>query len=326
MNDSNGKDFCQWLKHMKLSRIILLVSLILILLPFFTLYYFSTLERNSLSITHNAHSHIDLPEELNLVNNMDMNGRVQELLRIKGSVSSELRDMENKRQKIQLDIQTYTKNIEQLKNELTHQQMELNRLKISVEQAQFAQKEALQQNTPDLALPKRLLTNHLPEILPSVSKSTAKNCRMYSCFDHSRCSLTSGFPVYLYDPDLFPVMNNGWDVDGFLKTTLKQTLGYNPHLTNNPKEACVFLVLVGEALKDTDELDNFGNHNNVQPLDSNALKQLPYWGGDGRNHILLNLARRDLSANSGDLFSSVDTGTNSNNLCLFIYKTIFFLR
>lgn len=51
-----------------------------------------------------------------------------------------------------------------------------------------------------------------------------------------------------------------------------------------------------------------GNHLNLPPLDSKALGRLPYWGGDGRNHVLLNLARRDLSANSGDIFSDVDTG------------------
>lgn len=107
------------------------------------------------------------------------------------------------------------------------------------------------------------------------------------------------------------MMNEGWDVDGFLKTTLKQALGYNPHLTGDPKEACVFLVLVGEALKDVDDFSDAGGGAGVSlppQLDSKALKRLPYWGGDGRNHVLLNLARRDLSAGSGDLFSSVDTG------------------
>lgn len=124
-----------------------------------------------------------------------------------------------------------------------------------------------------------------------------------------RCSLTSGFPIYLYDPDQHPVMNDGWDVDGFLKTTLKQVLGYNPHLTQNPKEACIYVVLVGEALKDTDDVsENVGNRLNLPPVDSEALKRLPYWGGDGRNHVLLNLARRDLSAGSGDIFSGIDTG------------------
>ncbi|RZB38838.1 exostosin-3, partial [Asbolus verrucosus] len=304
-----SKELCQKLTQIKLSRIVVMVFIILILTPLFTHFYLSNIERSSNHITHNAHSHIDLPEDINAMKEPDLRVGVEELLRIKGSVLSELRDMERKRQKLLFEIQSYSKNIEELKQELAHQQTNLNRLKISVEQAQVAQREALQQNTPDLALPKRLTVNQFPPILPSLPPSLTRFCRMFLCFDHSRCSLTSGFPVYLYDPDQFPVMNDGWDVDGFLKTTLKQTLGYNPHLTNDPKEACIFLVLVGEALKDVDDIsENVGNHLNLPPLDSNALKRLPYWGGDGRNHVLLNLARRDLTAASGDVFSSVDTG------------------
>lgn len=304
--DMNGRNVCHWFVSMKLSRIIILMTIALFILPFLIHYYLPTMERNSDHITHNAHSHIDLPEGMGDFKDADLKTRLDELLRIKGSVSSELRDMENKRQKLQQELQSYTKNIEGLKAELLHQQTNLNRLKISVEQAQVAQREASQQNTPDLALPKRLTPNQLPPVLPALPKSLAANCRMFSCFDHSRCSLTSGFPVYLYDPDHYPVMNEGWDVDGFLKTTLKQALGYNPHLTNDPKEACIYLVLVGEALRDVEDVSDAGV--NLPPLDSKALKKLPYWGGDGRNHVLLNLARRDLSAGSGDLFSAVDTG------------------
>lgn len=304
--DLNGRGICHWFVSMKLSRIIILMTIALFVLPFLIHYYLPTMERNANQITHSAHSHIDLPEEVSGFKDGDLRSRVDELLRIKGSVSSELRDMENKRQKLQQELQSYTKNIEGLKAELLHQQTNLNRLKISVEQAQVAQREALQQNTPDLALPNRLIPNQVPPILPALPRNLAANCRMFSCFDHSRCSLTSGFPVYLYDPDRYPVMNDGWDVDGFLKTTLKQALGYNPHLTNDPKEACIYFVLVGEALKDGDDLSE--NAVNAPPLDSKALKRLPYWGGDGRNHVLLNLARRDLSAGSGNLFSFVDTG------------------
>lgn len=308
-NEVSGRDVCHWFANVKLSRIIILVSLILLLVPLITHYYLSSVENNSLRIMHSAHSHVDLPEDINSFKDIDLKTHVDELLRIKGSVSSELRDMENKRQKLLVELQSYSRNIESLKTELSHQQMNLNRLKISVEQAQVAQREALQQNTPELALPKRLTADHLPTYLPPLPMNLARNCRMFSCFDHSRCSLTSGFPVYLYDPDQYPVMHDGWDVDGFLKTTLKQTLGYNPHLTNDPKEACIYLVLVGEALKDVDDVsDNAANYLNLPPLDSRALKRLPYWGGDGRNHVLLNLARRDLSAASGDVFSSVDTG------------------
>lgn len=284
----------------------LLVIIILVGVTFLTYMNLWYVEKDS-GITHGAHSHLDLPDESIAFNNYG--SHVKDLYRIKGSVSAELRDMEFKRQKLQLEIQSYTKNIDQLKAEMVHQQTELNRLKISVEQAQVAQREALQQNTPELALPHRLVPNNLPEINLPVPALKSTHCRMFSCFDHSRCSLTSGFPVYLYDPDQYPVMNEGWDVDGFLKTTLKQVLGYNPHLTGNPKEACVFLVLVGEALKDTDDVsENVGNHLNLPPLDSKALKRLPFWGGDGRNHVLLNLPRRDLSASAGDVFTSIDTG------------------
>lgn len=309
INSDTSRDICSWLVHIKLSRIVIMVLAILILTPLITHFYLSKVERNSYSIEHSAHSHQDLPEDLNTIKEADLRVGVEELLRIRGSVLSELRDIERKRQQYKSEIQSYLKQIEELKQELSHQQTSLNRLKISVEQAQVAQQEALQQNTPDLALPKRLIANMIPSVLPSIPRNSSKRCRMFNCFDHSRCSLTSGFPVFLYDPDQYPVMNDGWDVDGFLKTTLKQTLGYNPHLTNDPKEACIFLVLVGEALKDTDDIsENVGNHLNLPPLDSDALKRLPFWGGDGRNHVLLNLARRDLTASSGDIFSSVNTG------------------
>ena len=307
-NIINKKKSCQWLVNIRISRIIFLLVIVILTLSLLIHLCLPTMDRSSVHITHGAHSHLDLPEDLHSISSADLQTRIEELLRIKGSVSSELRDMENKRQKLQADIQFYTKTIEQFKIEASHQETELTRLKVSVEQAQVAQREAVQQNTPDLALPKRLTADELPSVMPPPTAAHARNCRLFSCFDHSRCSITSGFPVYLYDPDEFPVMQDGWDVDGFLKTTLKQALGYNPHLTRNPKEACVYLVLVGEALKDGDDVSENENVNKPA-LDFRALKRLPYWGGDGRNHVLLNLARRDLSTNAGDIFSTINTGS-----------------
>jgi uncharacterized protein YlxW (UPF0749 family) len=51
-----------------------------------------------------------------------------------GSVSAELRDLEAKRQRLQLEVVGLTQRIDELKLELIHQQTELDRLKISVEQ------------------------------------------------------------------------------------------------------------------------------------------------------------------------------------------------
>lgn len=50
------------------------------------------------------------------------------------SVSSELRELEAKRQRLQYDVASLTQNIEEVKQLLLHHQTELDRLKISVEQ------------------------------------------------------------------------------------------------------------------------------------------------------------------------------------------------
>lgn len=251
---------------------------------------------------HRSRNQLEMFEDYTSLKASELRMRIEELLRIKGSVSTELRDLESRRQKLQADVTLYTHKIEQLKLDLAHQQTDLDRLKISVEQAQVAHREALQRNTPELALPKQLTANQLPPIFDFIPSQLSRYCRMHSCFDYSRCSLTSGFPVYLYEPDTYSVVKDGLDVDGFLKTTLKQTLGYNPHFTENPKEACIFLVLVGEALPVA------RNISKSKALDTPALLKLPYWGGDGRNHILINLARRDLSIGSGNVFHNCDTG------------------
>lgn len=54
-----------------------------------------------------------------------------------GSVSTELRDLEAKRQKLQSEIASYSHKIDLLKSELNRHQAELNRLKLSVIQVRF---------------------------------------------------------------------------------------------------------------------------------------------------------------------------------------------
>lgn len=223
----------------------------------------------------------------------------------------ELRELESRRQKIQSDISIYNQKIDELKQDMSRQQSELERLKISVEQAKVAQREAVQRNTPELALPRPLHPASLPTHYTAISATTRSQCTMNQCFDHSRCSLSSGFPVYLYDPDVHSVVRNTFDIDGFLKTTIKQTLGYNAHLTKNPKNACVYFVLVGEALFEANSAshdDHLAPQQIHKPLNVSSLQSLPFWGGDGRNHVLINLSRRDLGAGSTNAFQGEDTG------------------
>ena len=91
-------------------------------------------------------------------------------------------------------------------------------------------------------------------------KSSCQSCaKPEDCFDYSRCSLVSGFPIYVYGVQ----QNHG------LKKSARDPRDVltdnNFIVTSNPDLACVFLV----------EVDNIGN-----------LEELPHWRGDGRNHIL----------------------------------------
>ncbi|KAJ8683504.1 hypothetical protein QAD02_019296 [Eretmocerus hayati] len=297
-----GRDILHWLSRIKLPRLALLILVMLCIVPLFTHYYLSKVETDLSNLDiHQTRSKLEGFHDFTSMKATELKARIEEMLGIKQSVSNELRELEAKRRRLHGEVSSLTQQIDELKLELSHQQMDLDRLKISVVQAQAAQKEAVERNTPELAPPKKVLSQNVPELVPPYPNT--HTCRMFNCFDHSRCALTSGFPVYLYDPEEFPIVNQGWDIDGFLKTYIKHTLGYNAHLTLDPAAACIYIVLVGEALALSDDTKNLS-----VPLDIRKLQALPYWGGDGRNHVLLNLARRDLSVGAGNLFEKIDTG------------------
>lgn len=98
----------------------------------------------------------------------------------------------------------------------------------------MAQQEAIERNSPEVALPRRLLPapSALITSIAAPSASEASACRMNRCFDYSLCALTSGFPVYLYDPEVFEQL----EPDSFLRTHLAQTFGYNPHTSPDPSK------------------------------------------------------------------------------------------
>ncbi|XP_032512309.1 exostosin-3 [Danaus plexippus] len=295
---------CQWLGHLKLSRVILMVTVILFVVPLFTHYYLSKYESSSMTLGSNNMRHtLEALGDLSAVNIGDLKIRIEEMLRIKASVSTELRELEERRGKLQKEAAAASANADSVKAEYARATAELQRLRVSADQARLAQLEAIRRDSPELAPPLPILPSSPPPILPPATSTSELHCRMHSCFDHSRCSLTSGFPVYFYDPDVFSPLI-GAEVDGFLKTTLRQTLSYNSHLTQNPNEACVYLVLVGEGFPS----DKTQTSTKKLLLNETAIKSLPYWGGDGRNHVLLNLARRDLSVGSGDAFLDSSTG------------------
>ncbi|XP_037948304.1 exostosin-3 [Teleopsis dalmanni] len=318
-NTNGTSTMSSYFRNFRVYKLILLILFMLVLLPLIAHRKLLNPENDvPTSDALRRRPLLDAYEDFSSMRASELKMRIEEMLRIKNTVSIELRELESRRQKLQSDIGQYNQKIEDLKQELLREQTELERLKISVEQAQVAQREAVQRNTPDLALPRTLYPNALPRKMPPISTAISHSCEMHNCFDHSRCSLTSGFPVYLYDPDSYSVLRSGYDIDGFLKTTIKQTLGYNAHIVRDPKLACIYLVLVGEALLENNLIKNNRyaaeeeEHKAIvlplpEAIDMQRLYRLPFWGGDGRNHVLLNLARRDLNSKGTNVLLNQNT-------------------
>jgi len=115
---------------------------------------------------------------------------------------------------------------------------------------------------------------------------------MFNCFDYSRCSVTSQFPVYLYPPDENQLSSG---IDSFVKYSAAQAFDASPHITYDPLIACIYVVLIA------DDVQTVYNGSTIEHL----LAQLPHWRGSGINHLLVSVSRQPSSALA---LTGVDTG------------------
>lgn len=217
---------------------------------------------------------------------------IEELRHIKASVNNELRDLENRRLKLQSEISSYSNSIDNLKLQHVSLSKEVGQIKLALEQLKFEQDES-RSYIPSIRAPYRIITDiDMKEKLPMPTSSYL--CQMESCFDFSRCSLVSGFPVYIYNPSQYFI-----DKSNIHEATITAFLEYfnqNVYQTHDAAKACIFIVLMGDSREP----------NTLYPSEiEDFLTGLPYWGGDGRNHVLLTLAS---SAKNDDIFRGVNTG------------------
>lgn len=221
----------------------------------------------------------------------DLKARIEELRRIKASVNNELRDLESKRQKLHAEISGYNTHIETLKSAYEATNLEFQKLKVTIENTRIEQEELIRRNMPQVEAPHRIL----PPLINYVNElpGSPASCCMHSCFDFSRCSLFSQFPVYLYNPEEFHFSST--PLDAFIKSSVTQALDASPYMTYDPSIACLYVVLIGDVQ---------GGLQNVTGLQE-RLKALPHWHGDGSNHLLINVARHPTNR---DVFSGVNTG------------------
>ncbi|XP_007906741.1 exostosin-like 3 [Callorhinchus milii] len=216
---------------------------------------------------------------------------VHDLCRIRESVSEELLQLEAKRQELNSEIARLNTKIDSCKKSIENAKQDLLQLKNVISQTEHSYKELVAQNQPRLSLPVRLLPAKDEVDMPPPRNPAS--CRLHTCFDYSRCPLTSAFPVYVYSPEQNPLTPA---IDPALRQALQASVQTNAYVTDNAEIACVYVVLVGELLEAT----------SMTPGElEKQLHSLPYWRADGRNHILLNLSKRSQTQN---LLYNVSTG------------------
>lgn len=285
---ANG-GFFTWLRHPQrgLPYLICSILIILVFLPFMIHYYLSNygLDYDSSQFA-SSHPKADAVEEFGPIRTSDIHFQIQELKNIRTSVNNELLELEKKRQMLQSLVANYNEAIDNLKQTYQTTNQELDRLKVTYRNLQAEHEELLHNKIPHIEAPKRILPT-LDDAGPLRLRSPWLRCRLHSCFDYSRCSLTSQFPVYVYSPDEHSVSDG---LETFVKYSMTRGFDSSPHVTYDPYIACLYVVVIS------------GNSRNASLVE--RLSQLPYWN-NGANHLLIDLAR---STSNIDVFEGVDVG------------------
>ncbi|NXY15023.1 EXTL3 protein, partial [Atrichornis clamosus] len=265
----------RWSSRIRLTWLSFTLFIILVFFPLIAHYYLTTIDD-----ADDAGKRIFGPRTGNELCEVK---HVQDLCRIRESVSEELLQLEAKRQELNSEIAKLNLKIEACKKSIENAKQDLLQLKNVISQTEHSYKELMAQNQPKLSLPIRLLPDKDDVTFP-LPKSN-RNCRLHNCFDYSRCPLTSGFPVYVYNSDDYPF---GSSLDPLIKQAFEATVRTNVYVTENANIACVYIILVGEMQEP------------VMPKPTELEQQLhslPYWRTDGHNHLIINLSRKSETQN-----------------------------
>ncbi|XP_068792878.1 exostosin-like 3 [Struthio camelus] len=265
----------RWSSRIRLTWLSFTLFIILVFFPLIAHYYLTTIDD-----ADDAGKRIFGPRTGNELCEVK---HVQDLCRIRESVSEELLQLEAKRQELNSEIAKLNLKIEACKKSIENAKQDLLQLKNVISQTEHSYKELMAQNQPKLSLPIRLLPEKDDATFP-LPKSN-RNCRLHNCFDYSRCPLTSGFPVYVYNSDDYPF---GSSLDPLIKQAFEATVRTNVYVTENANIACVYVILVGEMQEP------------IMPKPTELEQQLhslPYWRTDGHNHLIINLSRKSETQN-----------------------------
>ena len=208
----------------------------------------------------------------------ELQKEIGELNKIKISLNNELRELEGRRTQLQLEIQTYNERASAAKSKAEKVKADVGRAHRELEVIRLAKIEANDcPQLPYLRPPHRLQIVSAEQNDVDALTHTKLNshlCQLSRCFDFSRCSLNSGFPVYIYDPAVYMIGKSPLKLNLLRIAALLKKL---PYIVTDGTKACLYVVLVGSF-----------EDNEAKSIES-ALQILPYWDKNGRNHLVLQL-------------------------------------
>lgn len=319
----------------RLSRLLLMITLLLLFIPFLTYHYVSQLAPNASSPNHDR-SRSDF-DQLTLTSDLagqgqsmsepsawashhviytlrdlhkaqearDLHSRVLDLMRIRSSVISELRLLESKRNQLQSDLSALQKRLEDSRNQLTHRQSQLNHVQTQLEAAEYAQKEAALKNKPFVAIPLKPLpvTFYSLNLTRSGDDTFSATTAGSITADESSpvvrsnqwCSMASCF-----DYSRCSLIREFRFHVFFNHTNLTdaESLSNRPKWINKYNQVARLLTELPE-FTDTPETACLFVIPLVDPQQITLLPTHSHWNG-GRNHLLINLLHPEI-----DLFTMI---------------------
>jgi len=131
----------------------------------------------------------------------DLKKRIEQALDIKDSAQRKLRQIEIKLTDLRKQESELIRTIDELKSNATHEKTNFETLSMKIEQAKFALTELAERNTSELKPPLRLKALPKANFIGQDNTKSVPDCTFGSCFDLSRCSLSSGYPVLVRCPE-----------------------------------------------------------------------------------------------------------------------------
>ena len=205
-------------------------------------------------VSHEQHTEISLETFNQLANKDEFYHHVEDMQRLRKSIIFELAQLEQKRSQLKDSMDSLNKKHKDTDAELKNMERKLIQVKSDIQSMLLMRDETLKDYSPVVS-PLKLR----PNADEPINQSPKVKCNLSACFDYSRCSVVSGFPIYLYP---LTTTNN-------ILLEWKSAIVKSHYITSNPDLACIYVLLYDGT--------------NADP------EHLKYWRGDGRNHAIINV-------------------------------------